>query len=165
MTEISGDMTVPDGKITWGDGMGGIKEGESEVGSLAGVDLDLVEEDSPYPEVRASVSNLDDPDMPGESSMPILFCVNRCSSHVSRVAPWLILFHHCRLDQYLLLLSHTGTVYFPVDRPVCYAHPTHQSADHRPAGSWSIRAENFLRISSQFEIFVLRDGLADLSSA
>ena len=66
MTEISGDMTVPDGKTTWGDGMGGIKEGESEIGSLAGVEMDLAEEDSPYPEVRASVSNLDDPEMPGE---------------------------------------------------------------------------------------------------
>lgn len=66
MTEISGDMTVPDGKTTWGDGMGGmIKEG-SEGESLGGMDYDLAEEDSPFPEVRASVSNIDDPDMPGE---------------------------------------------------------------------------------------------------
>jgi hypothetical protein len=26
---------------------------------------DMDEDDSPYPEVRASVSNLDDPDLPG----------------------------------------------------------------------------------------------------
>ncbi|WVQ85592.1 OPT family small oligopeptide transporter [Cryptococcus sp. DSM 104549] len=69
MTELTGDMTVPDGKTTWGDGMGGmVKESGagSEMGdqSLGDMDLDMVEEDSPYPEVRASVSNIDDPDMP-----------------------------------------------------------------------------------------------------
>jgi hypothetical protein len=66
MTELTGDATVPDGKVTWGDGLGGlVKEGSEGDGS--GVDLDLAEEDSPYAEVRASVSNIDDPDMPGES--------------------------------------------------------------------------------------------------
>jgi hypothetical protein len=33
-------------------------------------DWDPLDEDSPYPEVRASVSNLDDRDMPGESPLP-----------------------------------------------------------------------------------------------
>jgi hypothetical protein len=70
LTEISGDMTVADGKTTFGDGLGGIapipKDG-SEEGSLGDVQWDPMEEDSPYPEVRASVSNLDDPEMPGKS--------------------------------------------------------------------------------------------------
>ena len=68
MTELTGDMTVPDGKTTWGDGMVGAgAHKESEAGSMAGMDVDMLEEDSPYPEVRASVSNIDDPEMPGES--------------------------------------------------------------------------------------------------
>lgn len=70
LTEISGDMTQADGKTTWGDGVGGVtpvpKDG-SEEGSLGDVGWDPMEEDSPYPEVRASVSNLDDPEMPGRS--------------------------------------------------------------------------------------------------
>ncbi|ODO11857.1 OPT family small oligopeptide transporter [Cryptococcus amylolentus CBS 6273] len=64
LTEMTGDMTVPDGKTTWGDGYGGRKGEEVEGDSMADLDMDMVEEDSPYPEVRASVSNIDDPDMP-----------------------------------------------------------------------------------------------------
>ncbi|ORX35494.1 OPT oligopeptide transporter protein-domain-containing protein [Kockovaella imperatae] len=64
MTELTGDMTVPDGKTTWGDGMGGMPKDASEGGSMRGIDADMTEEDSPYPEVRASVSNIDDPEMP-----------------------------------------------------------------------------------------------------
>ena len=81
MTELTGDATVPDGMTTWGDGMGGvgvIKEG-SEGGSMAGVDVDMMEEDSPYPEVRASVSNIDDPDMPALTFrtwlLGLFFCI------------------------------------------------------------------------------------------
>lgn len=77
MTEMTGDMTVPDGKTTWGDGQGGVLKDISEQGedvNLAEYDL---EEDSPYPEVRASVSNIDDPDMPCE--LPI-FCEG-CDMH------------------------------------------------------------------------------------
>jgi hypothetical protein len=66
MTELTGDQTVPEGKVTWGDGMGGIiKEGSEGDGSYPGLEYDLAEEDSPYAEVRASVSNIDDPEMPG----------------------------------------------------------------------------------------------------
>ncbi len=65
MTELTGDITVPGGKTTWGDGLGGMMKSDGEGGSLVGIDIDLAEEDSPYPEVRASVSNLDDPEMPG----------------------------------------------------------------------------------------------------
>ncbi|WVQ65163.1 OPT family small oligopeptide transporter [Kwoniella botswanensis] len=66
MTEMTGDMTVPDGKTTWGDGMGGLHKEASDMGdeSLGVLDPGMVEEDSPYPEVRASVSNIDDPEMP-----------------------------------------------------------------------------------------------------
>ncbi|WVW80404.1 OPT family small oligopeptide transporter [Kwoniella bestiolae CBS 10118] len=66
MTELTGDMTIPDGKTTWGDGLGGLHKEASENGeeSLGVLDPGMVEEDSPYPEVRASVSNIDDPEMP-----------------------------------------------------------------------------------------------------
>ena len=37
---------------------------ESRESIKMGLDFDAVEEDSPYPEVRASVSNVDDPEMP-----------------------------------------------------------------------------------------------------
>ncbi|WOO86208.1 Glutathione transporter 1 [Vanrija pseudolonga] len=56
MTELSGDQTVPDGRTTWGDGLGGVLKSEE------GDDIDW-DEDSPYAEVRASVSNIDDPHM------------------------------------------------------------------------------------------------------
>lgn len=65
MTEMSGDMTVPDGKTTWGDGMATVPKEGSEGESLGAADFDLAEEDSPFAEVRASVSNIDDVDMPG----------------------------------------------------------------------------------------------------
>lgn len=47
--------------------MGGVLKEGSEGESAAPGEYDLVEEDSPYPEVRASVSNIDDPEMPGKS--------------------------------------------------------------------------------------------------
>lgn len=69
LTEMTGDMTVADGKTTYGDGLGHIspatKYGSEEEG-VGHIDWDPLDEDSPYPEVRASVSNLDDPEMPGE---------------------------------------------------------------------------------------------------
>jgi hypothetical protein len=70
LTEITGVMTVADGKTTYGDGQGnvspGTKYGSDEEGGAVHVDWDPLDEDSPYPEVRASVSNLDDREMPGE---------------------------------------------------------------------------------------------------
>ncbi len=62
MTELSGDMTVPDGKTTWGDGNGGAFKGSTDSDGVTG--MEDWEEDSPYAEVRASVSNIDDPEMP-----------------------------------------------------------------------------------------------------
>lgn len=70
LTDITGDPTVADGKTTWGDGVGPpapVAKDGSEEGSVGDVGWDPMEEDSPYPEVRASVSNIDDPNMPGES--------------------------------------------------------------------------------------------------
>jgi hypothetical protein len=66
ISELRGASTIPDGVTTKGDGLGGIhpKWPVEEANSTAGVD-DL-EEDSQYPEVRASVSNMDDPEMPGQ---------------------------------------------------------------------------------------------------
>lgn len=64
MTELTGDMTVPDGKTTWGDGQGGALKDISEQGEDVPIaEYDMGEEDSPYAEVRASVSNIDDPEM------------------------------------------------------------------------------------------------------
>lgn len=51
------EQTVPHGITTWGDGVGGeLNSCESPRSSF--------DEDSPYPEVRAAVSNLDDTEMP-----------------------------------------------------------------------------------------------------
>jgi hypothetical protein len=70
LTELTGDMTVADGRTTYGDGQGqvspGTKYGSDEEGGVVHEDWDPLDEDSPYPEVRASVSNLDDRDMPGK---------------------------------------------------------------------------------------------------
>ncbi|EIW72833.1 hypothetical protein TREMEDRAFT_42014 [Tremella mesenterica DSM 1558] len=63
MTEMTGDATVPEGKTTWGDGLAAKKDA-SEAGDDIDMENDLAEEDSPFAEVRASVSNIDDPDMP-----------------------------------------------------------------------------------------------------
>jgi hypothetical protein len=64
MTELTGDATVPDGKTTWGDGHGGALKDISEQGEDVPIaEYDMGEEDSPYAEVRASVSNIDDPEM------------------------------------------------------------------------------------------------------
>lgn len=51
------EQTVPHGVTTWGDGIGG--ELNTNASPRSSFD-----EDSPYPEVRAAVSNLDDPEMP-----------------------------------------------------------------------------------------------------
>lgn len=66
MTELTGDITIPDGKTTWGDGTGQFKDIHDEGDQIHMTPMDMEDEDSPYPEVRASVSNLDDPDMPCE---------------------------------------------------------------------------------------------------
>jgi len=73
LTEITGDMTVADGRTTYGDGRGNVspggKYGSDEEGGVVHDDWDPLDEDSPYPEVRASVSNLDDREMPGMSTI------------------------------------------------------------------------------------------------
>ncbi len=67
ISEVDGTATVPDGMTTRGDGLGRMYEKwDPEVGTNVDPDM-LGDEDSPYPEVRASVSNIDDPDMPGET--------------------------------------------------------------------------------------------------
>lgn len=69
ISELRGATTIPDGITTKGDGLGGLhpKLANDDAGSSRGGagGMDDLEEDSPYPEVRASVSNIDDPDMPG----------------------------------------------------------------------------------------------------
>ncbi|KAJ9096772.1 hypothetical protein QFC21_005042 [Naganishia friedmannii] len=65
-TELAGTTTVPDGFPTRGDGRGNLfPRWKTEVATERGVRCDEAEEeDSPYEEVRASVSNIDDPEMP-----------------------------------------------------------------------------------------------------
>jgi len=76
LTEITGDMTIADGRTTYGDGQGNVspggKYGSDEEGGVVRDDWDPLDEDSPYPEVRASVSNLDDREMPGMSTVLVL---------------------------------------------------------------------------------------------
>jgi hypothetical protein len=69
MTEMTGDMTIPDGKVTWGDGSGHMKDISEQGEDIMVSSSDGAEEDSPYPEVRASVSNMDDVDMPCKSML------------------------------------------------------------------------------------------------
>ena len=72
MTEMTGDMTVPEGKTTYGDGQGGLKDVSEQGEDVLPADYMMEEEDSPYPEVRASVSNIDDQDMPCKSYLDAL---------------------------------------------------------------------------------------------
>lgn len=114
MTEISGDMTVPDGKTTWGDGMGGmIKEG-SEGESVGGMEYDLAEEDSPFPEVRASVSNIDDPEMPGTLRVMSLDAKLTSSVDDSVLVLGNVLGHSVYSRQHVLLLSNTSAVHLAI---------------------------------------------------
>lgn len=66
LSEVDGATTVPDGMTTRGDGAGGVLSKWDEENASFNLEDMEEEEDSPYPEVRASVSNIDDPDMPGE---------------------------------------------------------------------------------------------------
>ena len=117
MTELTGDMTVPDGKTTWGDGMGGMAK-DSEVGEEAVVDFDMAEEDSPYAEVRASVSNIDDPDMPGEYSIhECTSALLTSSSHHPSVCYRHDLHHSRHGTQYFLLPPLPLALYLPFARP------------------------------------------------
>lgn len=67
ISELGGTETVPDGRTTTGVGTGAnfSMASETRAGGRTGSFVSE-EEDSPYAEVRASVSNIDDPDMPGE---------------------------------------------------------------------------------------------------
>ena len=98
LTEMTGDVTVADGKTTYGDGLGhvtpGVKYGSEEEG-VGQIDWDPVDEDSPYPEVRASVSNLDDPEMPGEFRIASFA---DCSLHDPRSDDWHVFRRHLLCD-------------------------------------------------------------------
>ncbi|KAJ9121945.1 hypothetical protein QFC24_004527 [Naganishia onofrii] len=67
-SEIGGATTIPDGMTTKGDGLGNMytKWDRDDSENLGYMDEAAEEEDSPFEEVRASVSNIDDPDMPGK---------------------------------------------------------------------------------------------------
>ncbi|KAJ9091991.1 hypothetical protein QFC19_008859 [Naganishia cerealis] len=70
VTELAGTTTIPDGLTTRGDGRGHLFPGrcKTETKTPHNVRCDEHEQDdSPYEEVRASVSNMDDPEMPGAS--------------------------------------------------------------------------------------------------
>lgn len=65
--------------------MGGLAKGVSEGEMQSAMDVDFDEEDSPYPEVRASVSNIDDPEMPGKCTAVVvgLALINLSYDHPS----------------------------------------------------------------------------------
>lgn len=67
----AGDTTVPDGRTTRGDGLGNmVRQWNSVQGTeRVGFDDEGEVEDSPYEEVRASVSNIDDPEMPSKCGL------------------------------------------------------------------------------------------------
>lgn len=72
LSELGGATTVPDGKTTWGDGQGNISQDATTPHFTEETYFEEPqEEDSAYPEVRSSVSNIDDPDMPCK---PRSFC-------------------------------------------------------------------------------------------
>lgn len=69
LSELHGATTIPDGVTTKGDGLGGLdrKWVDGNDNSNQGRnETEPLEQDSPFPEVRASVSNIDDPDLPGK---------------------------------------------------------------------------------------------------
>lgn len=66
-SEIGGATTIPDGMTTKGDGLGNLyRKWDRDDSENLGYMEETEEEDSPYEEVRASVSNIDDPEMPGK---------------------------------------------------------------------------------------------------
>jgi hypothetical protein len=69
VSDLHGPTTIPDGVTTKGDGLGGLypKLFIDDANQGGGVNEEDLDEDSPFPEVRASVSNIDDPDLPGQS--------------------------------------------------------------------------------------------------
>jgi hypothetical protein len=119
ISELRGATTIPDGITTKGDGMGGLQpkviaEDIKYDGANVFEDPDL--EDSPYPEVRASVSNIDDPDLPGKLNRSLLSLrMDRVSSVVFTLSSSYHPFFHHRLGicyhwsryQYIFLLPRT----------------------------------------------------------
>jgi hypothetical protein len=66
-SEFGGATTIPDGMTTKGDGLGNMyRKWDRDDSENLGYMEEPEEEDSPYEEVRASVSNIDDPEMPCE---------------------------------------------------------------------------------------------------
>lgn len=64
-SEFGGATTIPDGITTKGDGLGNMyRKWDRDDSENLGYMEEPEEEDSPYEEVRASVSNIDDPEMP-----------------------------------------------------------------------------------------------------
>lgn len=75
LSEHGGPPTIPDGVTTRGDGAGGhfVTSTQARQGTPVASDAfgeEAEEEDSAYAEVRSSVSNIDDPNMPGKSQAP-----------------------------------------------------------------------------------------------
>jgi hypothetical protein len=69
-SEIGGATTIPDGMTTKGDGLGNLyRKWDRDDSENLGYMEEPEEEDSPYEEVRASVSNIDDPEMPGKHAI------------------------------------------------------------------------------------------------
>ena len=90
-------------------------------------DFDAIEEeDSPYPEVRASVSNIDDPDMPAMTIrmwfVGLLLCMT------STFVFW-SLFFGCIIDLIVVAPSMSFSTFVTLRQPSCpslsFSSPTH----------------------------------------
>lgn len=114
-------------------------------------DFDAIDdEDSPYPEVRASVSNIDDPEMPARESRVLIapsLLVNPLSSHIPDVGDRPSPVRGCIWDERLFQ--------FPESRPYCYSSsPSVRPSEpfvpfphlHRRTGYSHILRANLLRI-------------------
>lgn len=96
-SEFGGATTIPDGMTTKGDGLGNMyRKWDREDSENLGYMEEPEEEDSPYEEVRASVSNIDDPEMPGKHNDEILVYLNlygTFSSYMESVGHWSHIVH------------------------------------------------------------------------
>jgi hypothetical protein len=74
ISELGGTATVPDGMTMRGDGEGGLHPKWVAQDGDYDAPMEDIEEDSPYAEIRVSVSNIDDPDMPCKWTSRLYHC-------------------------------------------------------------------------------------------
>lgn len=144
----AGESTVPDGRMTRGDGLGNmIRQWNSEQGAEREHFEEGEVEDSPYEEVRASVSNIDDPEMPSESPPVCRGCTNSDRSSALTWRVWVLglLFLVLRSGLETVFQFRSPSASFPllsiqyVARSSCIGAITHSTH----SGCWLIRSANY----------------------